>query len=201
MAFIGMRHPVVATLASHTEGSEPTYNAGKIIGHAIAGNLTITRNNNPLYGDDVIVEDDNGITGMSLELGLDDIEEAVRVYMLGLKEVTVGTGQDATKEYHDTDDSAPYVGVGYIRVRRKNGTTSYQAVWIYKSVFAEESENSATKGESIEWQTPTITGRAMGLNVGGSGERTFRKKALFTTEAAAVAWLNTLAGISSSSST
>lgn len=195
MAFIGMRHPVVAKLASHTEGAEPTYDAGMIIGHAIAGNLTITRNSNPLYGDDVIVEDDNGITGMSLELGLDDIEEAVRVYMLGLKEVSVGSGTSATTEYHDTDESAPYVGIGYIRVRRKNGVTAYQTVWMYKAVFAEESENSATKGEIIEWQTPTITGRAMGLNVGGSGERTFRKKALFTTETAAVAWLNNLAGI------
>ena len=191
MAFIGMRHPVVAKIASHTDGTEPTYEAGMVIGHAIAGNLTITRNSNPLYGDDVIVEDDNGITAMSLELGLDDLEEAVRVYMLGLQEKTAGT----VTEYRDTDASAPYVGVGYIRVRRKNGVTAYQAVWMYKAIFAEESESSATKGESIEWQTPTVTGRAMGLAVSGDGERTFRKKAIFTTEAAAVAWLDELAGI------
>lgn len=195
MAFIGMRHPVVARIASHTEGSEPVYESGMVIGHAIAGNLTITRNNNPLYGDDVVVEDDNGITAMALELGTDDLEEAVQVYMLGVKKKTIGSGQDAVDEYHDTDESAPYVGVGYIRVRRKNGETSYQAVWIYKSVFSQESENSATKGESIEWQTPTLNGRAMGVNVGGSGERTFRKRAIFQTEAAAVAWLDTLAGI------
>ena len=71
MAFIGMRHPVVATLSAHTAGSEPTYAAGKVVGHAIAGNLTITRNSNPLYGDDTIVEDDNSITAMSLELGVE----------------------------------------------------------------------------------------------------------------------------------
>lgn len=195
MAFIGMRHPVVAKLASHTAGAEPTYTAGMVIGHAIAGNLTITRNNNPLYGDDVIVEDDNGITAMSLEMGLDDLEEAVRVYMLGLKEKTIGSGDSASTEYVDTDVAAPYVGVGYIRVRRKNGVTSYQAVWVYKAIFSEESEESATKGESIEWQTPTITGRCLGLDVDGSGDRAFRKKAIFTTEAAAIAWLNNLAGI------
>lgn len=190
MAFIGMRHPVVATLKAHTSGAEPTYNAGKVIGHAIAGNLTITRNNNPLYGDDVIVEDDTGITAMSLELGVDDIEEAVRVYMLGLVEKTSGSDT----EYHETDASAPYVGVGYIRVRRKDGETKYQGLWYYKAIFSEESENSATKNEAIEWQTPTITGRVMGLNVGDDG-MTFRKKKLFDSQDAAEAWLDGLAGI------
>lgn len=194
MAFIGMRHPVVAQLEAHTDGSEPTYKAGMVIGHAIAGNLTITRNSNPLYGDDTIVEDDNGITAMSLELGTDDLEEAVRVYMLGLKSET-GFGSNAATTYYDTDESAPYVGVGYIRVRRKAGATKYQALWYYKAIFSEDSESSATKNESIEWQTPTVTGRVMGLNVGGSGELTFRKKQLFDTEAAATAWLNGLAGI------
>lgn len=195
MAFIGMRHPVVAKIASHTEGTEPTYDSGMVMGHAIQGNLTITRNNNPLRGDDVIVEDDNGITAMSLELGLDDLEEAVRVYMLGLKEKSVGSGENAIKEYHDTDEASPYVGTGYIRVRRKDGKTSYQAVWMYKVSFSEGGENSQTKGESIEWQTPTISGRVMGVNVGGTGERTFRKKANFATEDAAVSWLDSLAKI------
>lgn len=192
MAFIGLRHPVVAKLSAHTAGSEPTYTGGMVMGHAITGNLTITRNNNPLYGDDVVVEDDNGITAMSLELGLDDLTEDVRVYALGLKEKS-GTG--SIKTYIDTDASAPYVGVGYIRVRRKDGVTAFQGVWMYKAVFSEENENSSTKGESIEWQTPTITGRGMGVDIDGSGNYAFRKKQMFTTEAAAIAWLNEIAGI------
>jgi hypothetical protein len=71
MAFIGMRHVVVAKVATHSAGSEPTYSAGMVAGKAITGNLTINRNNNPLYADDVIAEDDNGITSMELELGLE----------------------------------------------------------------------------------------------------------------------------------
>lgn len=193
MAFIGMRYPVVSTIATEPANAAPTYNAGKVIGHAITGNLTITRNNNPLYGDDVVVEDDNGITAMSLEMGVDDLTEEVQAYMLGLKTNAGGSG--GTTTYEDTSDPSPYVGVGYIRVRRLNGETKFQANWIHKAIFSQESENSQTKGETIEWQTPTITGRVMGVYNDNSGVASFREKAIFDTEGAARTWLNTKAGI------
>ena len=97
MAFIGMRHVVVAKVASHTDGSEPTYTAGMVAGKAISGNLTITRNNNPLRADDDIAENDNGITDMTLDLGTDDLLEDVQAYMGMLKSKTTGTGDDAVE--------------------------------------------------------------------------------------------------------
>ena len=190
MAFIGLRYPVVATLNTHTDGSAPTYNAGMVIGHAIQANLTITRNDNPLYADDRIVEDDNGVTGMSIELGLDDIDEAVQVYMLGVK-----ASSDTAPDYSDTDQGAPTVGFGYIRVRRKNGVTSYQATWYYKATFGQNDEPAQTKGESIEWQTPTVTGRVQGVSVDATGALTYRVRKSFTTEADAKDWLDTFAGL------
>ena len=72
MAFIGMRHVVIAKVSAHTPGTEPTYGNGMVAGKAITGNLTINRNNNPLHADDAIAEDDRGITSMELELGLDE---------------------------------------------------------------------------------------------------------------------------------
>ena len=196
MAFIGLRYPVVSLITAETAGSDPTYGSGKVMGHAITANLSITRNDNPLYADDTIVEDDNGITAMSLELGLDDIDEAVQTYMLGVTKVTTGSGTSAVDTYLDTDTSAPNVGMGYIRVRRKGGTTTFQGVWIYKVKFSMNDENSQTKGESIEWQTPTITGRCMGVSRTASGRLDFRIRQNFATEAQAIAWLKTKAGIS-----
>ena len=190
MAMIGMRHVVVSQLDGHTDGSEPTYkNSGKIAGGAISGNLNITRNDNDLHYDDVAGETDNGITAMSLELGLDDLLEDVQVYMLGTK--TQGTGDDIV--YVETSAAAPYVGIGYIRVRQKNGAIKYQAVWYYKVKFGMTTENSKTKGQSIEWQTPTITGKCVGISVDNSGDAAFRKKKVFDEESAAAAWLNNLA--------
>lgn len=191
MAFVGMRHPVVATVATEVAGQALTYNAGMVMGHAIMGNLTITRNQNPLRGDDVEVENDNSITGMSIEMGLDDIMEAVRVYMLGLEAV-----DGETNQWNETAAPAPYVGFGYIRVRKKNGITSFQAIWCHKAQFGQTAENSATKGEAIEWQTPTLTGRVMGVYNSSGNEPSFRHIALFATEADAIAWLNTKANMS-----
>ena len=195
MAFIGMRHVVMAKVASHTAGAEPTYSAGMVAGKAITGNLTINRNNNPLYADDVIAEDDNGITSMDLELGLDDLLEDVQAYMGLLKEVSTGTGTAAVTTYYENSAAADEVGVGYIRVRRKNGATTFQGIWIYKALFSKNSENSQTKGETIEWQTPTVNGRCMGLSVDSTGEATFRKIRNFTSEDDAVEWLDGLAQI------
>lgn len=195
MAFIGMRHVVAAKIAAETPGSALTYSAGMVVGKAIQGNLTWDRNDNPLYADDAIAENDNGATGGSIELITDDLLDTVRAYLLGDEAITVGTGTSATTEYESTEDPAPYVGFGYMRVRVKGGETSYQAVWYHKAQFGESNENAQTKGQTIEWQTPTLTGKIMGVNDNASGQIRFRRRATFETAAAAIAWLDNKAGI------
>lgn len=197
MAFIGMRHVVGALITGETSGSEPTYGtsgSGFIIGKAITGNLTINRNTNPLYADDAIAEDDNGITSMDLELGLDDLLEDVQDKMGLLKATTAGSPSVTT--YYETSASAKAIGLGYIRVRRKNGATKYQGVWIYKAIFSKNSENSQTKGENIEWNTPTVNGRCFGLEVDATGDLSYRKIRNFDSESEAASWLNGLANYS-----
>lgn len=195
MAFIGMRHVVAAVIATETPGAALTYDAGMVVGKAIQGNLTWDRNDNPLYADDAIAENDNGATGGSIELVTDDLLDAVRAYLLGDEVITSGSGDTATTEYESTDEPAPYVGFGYMRVRVKNGVTSYQAVWYHKAQFGETNENAQTKGQTIEWQTPTLTGRIMGVNDNANGTIRFRRRATFDNAAAAIAWLDAKAGI------
>ena len=196
MAFIGMRHVVAAKVASHTDGSAPTYsNDGVIVGKAIAGNLTINRNNNPLYADDAIAEDDNGVTGIEIELGTDDLMEDVLAYLGLLKKQTDGSGASAVTKYLETSKAAEDVGVGYIRVRQKNNVVKFQTVWIYSAKFSLNSENSRTKGESIEWETPTIVGRCKGLLIDDSGDITFREKRIFDDYDEAVEYIDGLAHI------
>lgn len=195
MAYIGMRHVVAAKITSHTDGSAPTYGTGMVIGKAILGNLTINRGTNPLYADDAIAEDDNGITSADLELGMDDLLEDAQEYLGITKKVTTGEGTSAVTKYLDTGNAANDVGVGYIRVRVKNGETKFQTVWNYSAKFGITAENSATKGEAIEWQTPTVTGRLKGLLVDSSGDITYREKRIFDGYSDAVAYLNSLANI------
>lgn len=195
MAIIGMRHVVAAEIDTYTAGAEPTYKTGFDVGMAITGNLTINRNSNPLYADDTIAEDDNSITSMELELGIDDLDNDAQVGLGLVEEKTTGTGTSAVTVYYDTDEPTKNVGVGYMRVRRKRGVDVFQAVWTFSTRFGMSSENTQTKGENVEWQTPTINGRFVGLDVDGTGIYKFRKRQDFTTAAAAAAWLDSQAGI------
>lgn len=198
MAFIGMRYPVVAKLKAHTAGSMPTYEQGMVVGRAIQGNLTITRNNNPLYADDAEAENDNGVTAMSLETGLDDVTEEVEAYMLGLEEAEAAEIDGAEKTYYETDAAAPDVGMGYIRVRKMRGVVSYQAVWYFKGQAGINSKNTQTKGETIAWQTPTVSTRFEAIDVDGKGTQKFRMKVPFDSFENAKKWLDKMANIQAS---
>lgn len=190
MAIIGMRHVVAAPLSAESGSADPTYGTGLVVGKAIQGNVSWDRADNPLYADDVLAESDNAVTGGTVEIGVDDLENAARVTLLGA--VKLGSTGDI---YETTDDAAPYVGVGYIRVRRKGGVTSFQGIWYYKVQFSESNENTNTKGQNIEWQTPTLSGKILGIKNDSSGKYKFRRFGQFATEAAALEWLNGLAHI------
>lgn len=195
MAFVGMQHVVAAKITAKPDNAMPTYSAGMVIGKAIQAELSITRNSNPLHADDVVAEDDNSITAISVSIGMDDFSEEAQAYLGLLKEVT-GSGAD-DKTYYETSGSADSAGLGYMRVRRKGGITTYQGVWVLDVLFGVESENSQTKGESIEWQTPTVTGKAAAhmITTVDPNDPVFRMKKNFSTAAACIAWLDQQAGL------
>ena len=160
MAFIGMRHVVAAPLTAHQPGSEPTYGTGFAVGLGMKANLPINHNDHPLYAEDSIAEDDNGITSMELELGVDDLTDEVEANMGLVKKVeqTTGSGQSAvtTATYYDTDEPAKDLGGGDMRVRQKGNIKTFQALWIFKTKFAKQSEEAKTKEEKIELNSDII---------------------------------------------
>lgn len=196
MAAIGLKHFVVAKVASETPGAALTYETGMVVGKAMQANLTLNRSDNPLFGDDVIAENDNSVTGGTIQIGVTALGNAVRAYMLGDEEVSVGTGTSAVKEYEVTDEPAPYVGFGFLRTLIEDGARKYEAVWMYKAQFGENTINATTKGQQVEWQTPTLDGILMGVQNDADGKTHFYRYANhFATEAEAAAWLDNKAGI------
>lgn len=193
MARIGMKYVVAAPITQENSGSAITYGAGVVVGRATQGNLTWNRNTNPLYGDDIIAENDNGITGYSLEIGVTEMLETVEAAILGY----VADATDTTL-YEITDASAPYVGIGYIQVLRRFGQDLYKAVWYHKAQFGINQEQTQTKQEQIQWQTPVMTGTGMGVYNDATGRAKYRQQKVFTGatgEAQAKAWLDGLANI------
>jgi len=188
---VGMMYPVWAPLATHTDGSMPTYSAGTVIQEA--RNATVNREyaNNPLYGDDRIVDDDNGMTGLTISFESTGLSDADRKAMLGEEDY----GTSGVSGQWVSDNETPYGGFGYIRKMRDNGTKKFEAWWTLKIKFQEESMTTTTKEGSIQWNTPTLNGRAAGLYVDSTDKQRYQLHKTFSTASDAKAWLNSMAGI------
>ena len=191
MAYIGMRSPVAAPITAHEDGSAITYGTGFVIGNAVAASLNCEVNDNPDYGDDIIIDNDNGISGYSGSLDVNALTAAVRASLLGWD--SVGT---TTTHYEVTDDEAPEVGFGFIHVSMYKGTKSYEAYWFHKAQFTQQSVNASTKERQITWNHPQLNFQGKGCYLDASGKAKYFDWMTFDTETAAKTWLNTRANIS-----
>lgn len=191
-ANVGMRHPVWAPLAGHTDGSEPTYGNGRVVQESISAVLNYTSDPNAvLYGDDRIVDMDDGITGYTLTFNPTGLKDADRAAILGEDANTDGS-------YDITNAAHPWGGFGFFRVMRDGDDSIpyYEAVWCRKIKFRLPSEEARTKEGNIQWRTPTMEGTGAGLYVDSGDKVKYIRHKTFETAAAAKAWLDDLAHVS-----
>lgn len=194
-ANVGMMYPVFAPITAHTDGSMPTYGTGVVIQEARNATVNKTYNNNPLYGDDTIVDDDNGLTELTCSFEPTGLTDADRVLLFG-ETVAAVPGHTGLTGQWEGDNETPYGGFGYIRKMRENGERKFEVWIILKIKFQEESQATNTKEGSITWGTPTLNGRAAGIYVDSSDEIKWRLHYTFDTIAAAKSWLNTILNVS-----
>ena len=189
---VGLMYPVFAPLVSHTDGSMPTYGTGRVIQEARNVSITKTYNDNPLYGDDRIVDNDNGLQSLTMSFESTGLSDADRVMLFGETQGAVG----GLTAYLEGDNETPWGGFGYIRKMRDNGVKKFEAWITLKIKFQEESQTTATKEGTISWNTPTLNGRAAALYIDSSDEMRFRVHQTFDTIAAAKNWINTVLNVS-----
>ncbi len=198
MAHVGMKYPVAAPLKDVKDGVA-TYEKGFVIGRAISFTGTPNKNDVTLYADDGMAESDKTQRDWGVSLNTDDIELKVQADLLGHDYDPASGEKEDEPGYKPeriiigTDDIAPYFGVGFYKRRRKNGVTSFTAIWLYKTQFSEPTENAETKGDTVNFQTPTIEGSSYPVDVKGKDDvikMTVGEKVIFKTEAAAKKWLD-----------
>ena len=189
---VGMVYPVCAPIATYTPGTGVTYSTGAVVAEARSATVTWNRSDGEFYGDDALLDTENGITGYSIDFEPTGLSDSIRHTLLG-EEVA------NTVEYYITDAEAPEVGFGYIRVMRDNASgtvvTNYEGWWYYKVKFGLNSEETRTKEQNIEWRTPTLSGKGTGVQLDSSGKLTFAQHETFTTLSDAKTWLKSKAGI------
>lgn len=188
---VGMMYPVWAPLNSHTEGAMPTYGTGTVIQEARNATVTKEYANNPLYGDDRIVDDDNGLTGLTMTFESTGLSDSDRVILLGEEE----NANTAVGGQWVSDNETPWGGFGYIRKMRENGVRKYEAWLTLKIKFQEESQATQTREGQINWGTPTLNGRAAGVSVDGTEKDRYQLHKTFTSVTAAKTWLDGLLNV------
>lgn len=189
MAYIGMRSPIAAVISSHTDGSAISYNTGFVVGKAVEASINFDKNDNPDYGDDVIVDNDTGLNGYSGTIDVSMLSADVRAKLLGWD-------PDASTAtlYSVGDENAPYVGFGFIHVGMYQGVKSYEAYWFHKAQFTQNAINASTKARQIEWNHPQLNFVGMGAYIDSSGNAKFFDWMTFNSESGALAWLKQKAG-------
>ena len=189
---VGMVYPVCAPVNTYTPGTGITYNAGSVVSEARSASISWDRADGEFYGDDILLDSDNGVLGYTIDFEPAGLQDAIRATLLG--ETVLNTS-----EYNITDAAAPYVGFGYVRVMRDNSTgtviTTYEAWWYYRVQFSVNSEETRTKERNIEWRVPTLSGRGTGVQLDSSDTLTFAVHKSFETMSDAKTWLNGKASI------
>lgn len=148
MATIGLRDVYYAKLKTDPVGGTATYDPPVRIVGAISANVNPNSSSASLFADDGPQDTAATLGEISLELNMSDLPLATQAELLGH---TIEGGVLKKKG----GDVPPWVAIGF-RTLKSNG--SYRYYWLNKGKFATPEEDLKTKGDSIEFQTPTITG-------------------------------------------
>lgn len=149
--FIGLKNLHIAELKTDELGGAATYGDCISIPEIISINIQPQKDEASLYADNQSVETATTTQQFKLEIELANLPLEYKAFLLGHSftggVMTVGK-----------DDVAPYVGISF-ETNKSNGKK--RLMKFLKVKFSEPDENPQTKGENIEFNTPTISGTAI----------------------------------------
>lgn len=177
-----------------------SYTEGKVLGKAVSYTINLDEpTRNDLYGDNEVAESDTQIfTTGNIALNTTEFSPEVRAWMFGITAETVEVSSgNSVSVYNYDDDAAPIeFGVGFIEYKQVNNVDQWVARTLTRVKARMPGGSATTKGESIEWQTPTIT---CDIYRDETAKRKWQSETqYFDDEAKAKAYLNHVFGVSAS---
>ena len=186
MGYIGLVKPTVAKLDE--SGGTPKYTDGFTCGEAMEMSINPQYAEGSLYADDKLSEYDKEFKYADVTLKTNTLPIQAHNNMFGH---TVEGEGDSVKVIKDrTTDDPNYVGFGIYVKEKVKGVVSFIAMWMYKVKFAEGQEDYKTKGDNIEYQVPSMAGKATGIT-----DNVWRERRIFKSADEAQDWLDEMAGI------
>lgn len=180
MAKIGLSNFRNAKLTESEDGTA-SYDGAKTPAKAISCKVDISSNEASLYADDALAESDTSFNNGTVSLGIDEDDDKMMADLLG------HTISEEGEMVRNAEDTPPYVGFGRILTKMVNGVRKYKVEFLCKVKFKEPSQEDDTKGEKLEFKTPTLEGVISTL---ANGE--WSKTQTFATKAEAVTYLEGL---------
>ena len=189
---IGLRNLVYAKMLTDPAygTGQATYEAPKPIAGAISANVNPNASTETLFADDGPFESATTIGQIEVELNVADLPLEVQAELLGH---TYQNGVLIRK----AGDVPPWVAIGF-KSLKSNGKFRY--TWLAKGKFTIPEQNNQTKGDSIEFQTPTIVGSFVKRECDDEWERHIDEDDANFTTTMAQNWFNNPYGTAASSS-
>ena len=148
MAQIGLKNFHYALITEDDEGNE-TYGTPVRLAKAISADLSVESDDNTLYADDGADVTIREFQSGTITLGINDLGTAVAAALLGARidanGVLISSGED----------TPPAVALGFQSRSAKGGDRFF---WFYRVTFGIPGQTLNTKGESVEFSTPSIEG-------------------------------------------
>lgn len=179
MAYVGLRKPIIAPWIGNKTYGEP-FAFGKAIGVQVTPNYA----EGSLMADDEQAEYDKEFNYAELSLNTSTIPLKANNIMFGHT-----VDEERKNVRFNKDDQASYVGQGWISVEKVDGKRSFVGNILYKAKYTEPADDHTTKGDSIEYKTPSISGRASSDDDGD-----WKETQSFETAAEALNWIYEIFG-------
>ena len=151
------------------------------VGDAMSAQLDLKFAEGRLYAESKLAEYIKLATGGTISLAVKYIKKAAQAMLYGC---TTDTSKENIK--FSAKDVANYVGVGFYAPDKVDGVTKYTCVWVPKALFGPPSMAYQTKGENIQFNTPTTTGEFLAAD---SEDELLLETETVDSAAEAVAWI------------
>ena len=155
MPTIGLKDLYYAPITQATEGADETFETPVKLAKVASADLSVENVSGQVYYDDALDDSREDFKDVKISLVVNDIGSAAAAALLG------ATADAKGGIAYSIEDKAPYVAIGF-RSLKSDG--SYRYVWLYKVKFSVPAEKFATKGSSITYNSPTITGVGKALD-------------------------------------
>lgn len=181
MANFGLSLPIIAKLNTSTGTYSDMFRCGKAIKTSVVPNYVT----GTLYADNAKAEDVREFKDATVTL---------EVNTMPVKAAEVVFGHEVKEDGSIVDkstDEGNYVGYGFVTREMNEGKKQYRGCILLKVKFQEGEESYSTKGDNITFGTPSLSGSAEQIGVGGSKEEWRKKSKFYDTEEEASDWIET----------